>query len=109
MGRVGAFLRHTRMRGCMYTHPCTSMCRTIQTVGVPVEYCYQSCLEVLQRKLQRKPGRHEHTQHTERTHVAVTGALGSLQLGFSLVIPLHQRAAWCAISLAYDIANFLEG
>ena len=54
----------------------------------------QSNLQILQRKLQHRPGSDTNTrntqQHTDRTH-SVTGARGSLQPGFSQVIPLHQR------------------
>ena len=66
----------------------------------------QSNLQILQCKLQHRPGPDTNTrntqQHTDRTHSA-TGARGSLQTGFNQVIHLHQRAPWC------DIANFLEG
>ena len=55
----------------------------------------QSNLQILQRKLQHRPGSDTNTpntqQHTDRTHSA-TGARGSLQPGFNQVIPLHQRA-----------------
>ena len=48
----------------------------------------QSNLQVLQRKLQRRPGPDTNTQqHTDRTHSA-TGARGSLQPGVNQVIPL---------------------
>mmetsp|Transcript_80140 Transcript_80140/g.133899 ORF Transcript_80140/g.133899 Transcript_80140/m.133899 type:complete len:225 (-) Transcript_80140:70-744(-) len=62
----------------------------------------QSNLQILQRKLQHRPGSDTNTpntqQHTDRTHSA-TGARGSLQPGFNQVIPLHQRAPWCDVSL----------
>ena len=62
----------------------------------------QSNLQILQRKLQHRPGSDTNTpntqQHTHRTHSA-TGARGSLQPGFTQVIPLHQRAPWCDVSL----------
>jgi len=37
--------------------------RTVQTVSVRLELCYQSCLQVLQRKLQRKPGPDANTRN----------------------------------------------
>ena len=40
-----------------------------------------------------------HTHTTHRTQVA-TGAQGSPQPGFNQVIPLHQRAPWCDVSLS---------
>ena len=62
----------------------------------------KSNLQVLQRKLQRRPGPDTNPlntqQHTDRTHSA-TRARGSLQPGFNQVIPLHQRAPWCDVSL----------
>ena len=62
----------------------------------------QSNLQILQRKLQHRPGSDTNTpntqHHTDRTHSA-TGARGSLQPGFNQVIPLHQRAPWCDVSL----------
>jgi hypothetical protein len=62
----------------------------------------QSNLQILQRKLQHRPGSDTNTpntqQHTDRTHSA-TGARGSLQPGFNQLIPLHQRAPWCDVSL----------
>ena len=61
----------------------------------------QSYLQILQHKLQRRPGpdtNTRNTHNTDRIHSA-TGARGSLQPGFNQVIPLHQRAPWCDVSL----------
>ena len=62
----------------------------------------QSNLQILQCKLQRRPGPDTNTrntqQHTDRTRSA-TRAQGSLQPGFNQVIPVHQRAPWCDVSL----------
>ena len=62
----------------------------------------QSNLQILQHNLQHRPGSVTNTpntqQHTDRTHSAI-GAQGSPQPGFNQVIPLHQRAPWCDVSL----------
>ena len=60
--------KHTRTHA--HTHTCGIPHSTVQTVSVHLEHCYQSCLQVLQRKLQRKPGTRTHARthaHT-RTH-----------------------------------------
>ena len=84
-----------------HTLSCSIQYSTIQTVGAHLEYL-QSTLQILQRKLQHRPGSDTNTpntqQHTDRTHSA-TGARGSLQPGFNQVIPLHQRAPSCDVSL----------
>ena len=39
-----------------HAHACSIPYSTVQTLSVHLVHCYQSCLQVLQHKLQRKPG-----------------------------------------------------
>ena len=52
-----------------HTHACSIPYSTVQTVSVHLEHCYQSCLQVLQRKLQRKPGPDTNTRNTQTGHM----------------------------------------
>ena len=56
-------------RACTHTHACSRPHSTVQTVGVHSEHCYQSCLQVLQRKLQRRSGPDTNTRNTQTGHM----------------------------------------
>ena len=52
-----------------HTHSCSIPYRTVQTVSVHLEHCHQSYLQVLQRKLRRKPGPDTNTRNTQTGHM----------------------------------------
>ena len=67
--RASARARTTHTHTHMHTHACSIPYSTVQAVSVHLEHCYQSCLQVLQRKLQRKPGPDTNTRNTQRGHM----------------------------------------
>ena len=76
--------QHTHARACSTPYS------TVQTVSVHLEHCYQSCLRSCSANCSAIQGQTP-THATDGTHAA-TGAQGSLQLGFSQVIPLRPIA-----------------
>ena len=92
---TGGTHTHTHTHTQTHTHTCSTQYSTIQKVGARGVFArsWQSSDPAAQTRT-----RHAHTQHTDRKHSA-TGAQGSLQPGFNQVIPLHQRAPLCDVSL----------
>ena len=48
--------KHTHTHTHTHTHACSIPYSAVQTVSVHLKHCYQSCLQVLQCKLQGRPG-----------------------------------------------------
>ena len=82
-----------------HTNACSIPYSTVQTVSVHLEHCYQSCLQVLQRKLQRKPGQDTSTGNTQtgtmqqrlvlRAHYNLGSAKSSLSISEHLGVKSH--------------------
>ena len=64
--------------------------------------CRQQLAVHEQNGVKLSPDKHIHTggrNQNSRSPQSAIGALGPLQLGFTRLIPVHQRAPWCDISL----------
>ena len=80
------------------THACSISYSTVQTVSVHLEHCYQSCLQVLQHRLQHKSGPDTNTRNTQtgnmqrlvlRAHYNLGSAKSSLSISEHLGLMSH--------------------